>query len=361
MKFCGPSSIIPLACGVAISLCGAARAASGEKPVAEDYSHWVKVPGGLYHPDCVHEVPNGAHIEMNGDVTVAGSVVAHFDACTHTPILTGRPLQEQGTPASGTPCNFYGCGWIEDARMWPTLPAGENISEVESYWTVPPPPSQSGAAVFLWNGIGTQSFSWIMQPVLTYGSDTVTAPNSKVSTSGEVYGSGGGNYWSIASWLVSGPTIYHSQVYRVSPGDKIWGISFQTGQSNEIVVLGTRVLTQIVTDYAVAIVDENTGDLSLLGFSMANVQWNAGYAGVLEGGGLTNCAQLPPGPGTYFYDAQIYTGYPTQTYLTPNWLAYKDNFPGGPYGLPQGVQGGPQCSYNVSIDNENPAASLFYN
>jgi hypothetical protein len=359
MKFRGPSSIIPLAClGVAVSLCGAAAAASGDTPVAEDYSDWVKVPGGLYHPDCVHEVPNGARVEVNGDVTVAGSVVAHFDACTYTPILTGRRPQGQDSSADGTPCSFYGCGWIEDARMSPSLPAGENISKVESYWTVPPLPSESGANVFLWNGIGTQSFSWIMQPVLAYGTDTVTAPNSDVSTSGEVYGGGGGNYWTIASWLVSGPTIYHSQVYRVSPGDKIWGISFQTGQTTKVVFEGTRVVNQITTDYAVAIVDENTEDVSLLGFSMPNVQWNAGYAGVLETGGLNSCAQLPPGPGTYFYGVQIYTGYPTLTYLTPNWYSIFDNFP-GPYGNPTG--NGAQCGYKVDINNGNPAAGLVYN
>lgn len=356
MKFRGPSSLIPLA-GLAVSLCGAAPAASGDKPVAEDYSHWVKVPGGLYHPGCVHEVPNKARIGVNGDVTVAGSVVAHFDACTHTPILTGRRPQGQESSGGGTPCNF-GCGWIEDARMTPTLPASENISEVQSNWTVPPLPSESGANVFLWNGIGTQSFSWIMQPVLGYGSDSVTAPNSAVSTSGEVYGSGGGNYWTIASWLVSGATVYHSKVYRVSPGDTIRGVSFQTGQTTKTLFEGLRVINQITNDYTVAIEDENTGDLSELGFSMPNVQWNAAYSGVLETGGLTSCAQLPPGPGTYFYDVQIYTGYPTKSYLTPDWYPHFDNFP-DQYGNATG--NGPQCDYKVDINNGNPAAGLVYN
>ena len=356
MKFRGPSSLIPLVC-LAVSFSGAAPAASGDEPV-EDTSHWVKVPGGLYHPDCVHEVPNGARIEVNGDVTVAGSVVAHYEACTHTPILTGRRPPGQESSAGGTPCNFFGCGWIEDARMSPILPAGENISKVESHWTVPPIPSQSGADVFLWNGIGTQNFSWIMQPVLGYGPDTVTAPNPDVSTSGEVYGSGGGNYWTIASWLVRGLTIYHSQVYPVSPGDVIRGVSFQTGQSTQMVFVGTRVTYQIVTDYAVAIEDLTTQEVSLLGFSMPNVQWNQGYAGVLESGGLSSCSQLPPGPGTYFYDVQIYAGYPTPTYLTPNWGGFFDNFPDG-NGIPTGK--GPQCHYKIDINNSNPAVGLVYN
>jgi hypothetical protein len=358
MQFHRVSSIIRLAClSATVSLCGAAAAANGGSPMTEDHSHWVKVPGGQYHPDCVHEIPNGARIEVNGDVTVAGSVVAHFDACTHTPILTGRQLQRHDSPAAGTPCN-YGCGWIEDARMFPILPAGENISEVESYWTVPPLPSESGANVFLWNGIGTQSFSWIMQPVLGYGPDTVTAPDADVSTSGEVYGAGGGNYWTIASWLVSNNDVYHSHVYRVSPGDKILGMSYQTGQTNKSYFFGGRIINVITSDYAVAIVDQNTGDLSVLDFSMPNVQWNAAYGGLLEAQGLYSCAQLPPGPGTYFYGLQIYTGYPTQTYQTPKWYWVFDNFP-NIYGAPTG--NGPQCDYNVDINNGDPAAGLVYN
>ncbi|HWO33570.1 MAG TPA: hypothetical protein VNO32_32645 [Candidatus Acidoferrum sp.] len=67
---------------------------------------------------------------------------------------------------------------------------------------------------------------------------------------------------------------------------------------------------------------------------------------------------MPPGPGTYFYGVQIYTGYPTETYLTPNWNKYVDNFP-GPNGLP--TANGAQCDYNVDINNGNPAVSLLYN
>jgi hypothetical protein len=352
MKFRGPSSIIPLAClAVTISLCGAAVGASSDKPVAEDYSHWIKVPGGLYHPDCVHEVPNGARVEENGDVTVAGSVVAHYDTCPHTPIRTGRHAEGLEPAPIGTPCNGVGCGWVEDAQMWPTLPVGQNISVVQSRWTVPPLPSESGAYVYLWNGIGTQSYSWIMQPVLQYGAATATAPDPDVYTSGEVYGSLGGNYWFIASWLVGNTDTYHSTGYRVSPGDTILGVSWQVGETTKVIFEGTRIVNRITTDYDIQITDLNTDALSELYVSIANVQWNAGYSGVLEAQGLTSCAQLPPGPGTYFSDVEIETGYPTQTYLAPNWTWVFDDFHGW---------GGPQCGYQVDINNRNPAASLFY-
>src|ERR1700733_9322953 len=62
-----------------------------------DHPDWVQVPGELIRPDCVHEVPNGATVEVgsdgqiSGDVSLNGVLVAHYDDCSEAPIIP-RPL-----------------------------------------------------------------------------------------------------------------------------------------------------------------------------------------------------------------------------------------------------------------------------
>src|SRR5580693_5155063 len=77
---------------LAFGLSSAARAQQADATAVSLKAHpgWVQVPGALIRPDCVHEVPLGAKIGANGDITLAGSVVAHYDACPEPAIIT-RP------------------------------------------------------------------------------------------------------------------------------------------------------------------------------------------------------------------------------------------------------------------------------
>jgi len=58
-----------------------------------DTAGWVHVPGGmLIRPECVHHIPNGATVSTeSGDVTLNGTVIAHWDDCAEPGIST-RPL-----------------------------------------------------------------------------------------------------------------------------------------------------------------------------------------------------------------------------------------------------------------------------
>ena len=62
------------------------------------------LPGQLIRPDCVHEIPNGARVEISkdgkvtGDVTMNGQVIAHYDACPEAPIPTRHTASASNTP-----------------------------------------------------------------------------------------------------------------------------------------------------------------------------------------------------------------------------------------------------------------------
>jgi hypothetical protein len=66
---------------------------------------WIQVPSGaLVSPDCVHSVPNGAHIAANGDVSLNGSHVAHYDRCSEQPAARTKLPPPPGSTG----------GWVED-------------------------------------------------------------------------------------------------------------------------------------------------------------------------------------------------------------------------------------------------------
>src|ERR1700730_15731776 len=77
---------------------------------------WVQVPGQLMPADCVHEIPNGANLEIKdgqvtGDVTLKGQVIAHYDPCSEAPVPT-RHLSANKIP--GQPPSFN--GWVEASQ-----------------------------------------------------------------------------------------------------------------------------------------------------------------------------------------------------------------------------------------------------
>jgi hypothetical protein len=277
-----------------------------------DHPDWVQVPGQLIRPDCVHEIPNGARVEIangtiTGDVTLNGALIAHYDACSEAPIIT-RP---RGSTENLIYPPSTDNGWVE-AAQWEAFPnSTDNIDYMGGNWTVPSYPSTNGALIYLFNGIEPSTESWILQPVLQYGSN----------------GALGGNYWGIASWLVGPGYVYHSPLEIVYPGNLIDGYTQTTGT-----VGGSRQWEVLAYDYS-------TGAYSYITANTTGLQWNWAFAGVLEVYGLTSCSQFPAAGNAVFTNSAVYHGYPSFQALTPKW--YGAFYP----------YGGPSCGFNVATGN----------
>jgi hypothetical protein len=293
-----------------------------QTPDAQRLAHpdWVQIPGELIRPDCVHEVPNGASIEVSekgeptGDVRLNGVLIAHYNPCPEPAIIT-RPVER--TESSYSEPATQG-GWVEASQWNVSLSQTDNIDFVAGYWTVPPPPALNGGLIYLFNGIGPSNFQWILQPVLQYGKGYA----------------GGGNYWAIASWLANTSGGYHSSLQPVSPGHLIFGATQITSTS------GNTLNWQVKAE------DTTTGVSSVLNVSTTGYHWAWAYAAVLEAYYITSCSQLPSNGSDSFTASSVDHGFPTFTYITPqDWYGQIYSY------------GGPSCGFAVSPGN---TSTLYY-
>lgn len=271
---------------------------------------WVQIPGELIRPDCVHAVPSGAKVEVGtdgqitGDVSLNGAVIAHYDACSEDAIVTRPRARTEGlakTPGTGN-------GWVEADQWNVPLSQNDDIDYLAGTWTVPSYPSENGALIYLFNGIEPSSGSWILQPVLQYG----------------VGAAGGGNYWVIASWLVSANEAFYSPLEIVYPGNSISGYTQMTGISGKTKYF--EVLAQ----------DNTTGAYSYLDAHVSGQHWTWAYAGVLEAYNVTSCSQFPANGREVFNSTVVDHGFPVYKPATPH------DFYGAIYGY-----GGPNCHFAV--------------
>lgn len=255
-----------------------------------EHPGWVQVPGQLIRPDCVHEIPNGARVEIGqdgnvtGDVTLNGQVIAHYDPCSEAPIPT-RHLNASKTLSNNPGWN----GWVEASQEDVSLGSNDNIDWMSGYFYVPNAPSMNGGLIYLFNGIEPSSQNWILQPVLQYGSSPA----------------GGGNYWGIASWLVGTGGAWHSPLERVNSGDRLWGYTEQTGANS-----GTLYWTSEAYDLT-------TNAYSYINASTWGLHWTWAYEGVLEVYGVNYCSQLPSSGYAYFYTSYVDHGYPYYYGVSP--------------------------------------------
>jgi hypothetical protein len=139
---------------------------------------FVLTPHGLVHQSCVHKIEDD------------------------TP-RTLPPCQKQPTDIRVLRATGPG-GWIESATFTPSVPLGS----LSVTFTVPEPPSKTGALIYLFPGAEDARLSTILQPVLQWGCN----------------GRFGGDHWTIACWHCTpqGQTR-HSPHFEVSPGDTIVG------------------------------------------------------------------------------------------------------------------------------------------
>jgi hypothetical protein len=285
-----------------------------------EHPGWVQIPGRLIRPDCVHEVPSGAQVKIGsdgkptGEVKMNGQLIAHYDSCPEESIDTRR-LSSEGLKAPSA-----GDGWIEASQWELSLGASDNIDYLFGTWHVPNPPVETGALVYLFNGIEPAGGAWIMQPVLQWGSN----------------GDFGGNYYTFASWLV-GPKsseVYHSTPINVNSGDSLTGVTEQDGAHGNTL------------DYFVTSADPNIAKQTTLNVTSNNLHWVWAFAGVLEAYYVTSCSQFPVGLSggvdeSHFYNTLVAHGYPSFDFVDP------EGFYGAFYNY--NGSGGPQCHFSQSV------------
>jgi len=204
----------------------------------------VLTPGGFRPLASVHLVEAGHSISGAGNtlrkLSPTGSVVAEFGPLQSRP--AGEPLHPNNVfIPRGKRIPGLGSGWITYAS-W-TNNTGHPIMTFQTTWVVPPPPlTQSGQTIFLFNGI--QNATMIYQPVLQWGSSAA----------------GGGNYWSVASWYVDGQggPAFHSQLIPVSPGTSLIGVMTQTGQQGNLFSYDCVFQGIANSGYAIQSVDQLT-------------------------------------------------------------------------------------------------------
>jgi hypothetical protein len=271
---------------------------------------WVQVPGELIRPDCIHQIPAGAVVNISDDsrvgddVILNGEVIAHYEACPEEPIMTRQP--------GGFVPGPTGNGWVEDSDWLLSLKKNDNIDWLQGEWAVPSAPKKNGATIFLFNGIEPKSGKWIMQPVLQYGPSAA----------------GGGNYWTMASWLV-GSKAYHSTLTPVHTGDVLVGTTEQTDNS------GGKLA------YFIDAYDSNSFADSNLTIHSKGIKWSWAFEGVLEAYNVTACSDFPASGKVKFHGTSLAHGFPSLDLYSPlKFNGELDNYSGG---------GGPSCGFSTSV------------
>jgi hypothetical protein len=237
-------------------------------------------------------------------VTLNGALIAHYDACPDEAIVS-RPRARTEvlirTPGTGN-------GWVEADQWNVPLAATDDIDYLAGSWTVPAYPVENGALIYLFNGIEPASARWILQPVLQYGASPA----------------GGGEYWAVASWLVSSNQAFYSPLQTVYPGNSIKGYTEMTGISGS------------TKQWEVEAKDTTTGVDSYLSAKVSGQHWTWAYAGVLEAYNVTSCAQFPSNGREVFKGSVVDHGFP----------AYRPPSTRGWTGVIYSY-GGPSCHFAV--------------
>jgi hypothetical protein len=208
----------------------------------------VLTPMGYRDRAHVHQIPEGYDLIRMPD--------GHMRAEN---AVTGNYIDFADSIDTDGKVPFTDNGWITYAS-WLNR-TGKPVSSFTTIWTVPPIPSTyDGQTLFQFNSIEPNSGNSILQPVLQYG------PSS----------AGGGKFWAVASWYVTGNNAYYSSLVTVTAGQKLTGVIKLSSHT------GTKY------SYTCAF----TG-ISGTNFSMKNIPQLTWCTETLEVYGVDLCSEFP--------------------------------------------------------------------
>jgi hypothetical protein len=298
------------------------------------------------HRDCVHELPNGAQVDVDGNVTLSGSLVRKLERCNYPIIKRARTSKGQDTTSTSSAPGGSGGGWVEAA--WANAPVLQQFVYSDSTFTVPSAPTTpyDGQLIYLFPSI--QSPQGIVQPVLQWG---YFGGNTSLSGFNGSSGAFGNSWsWTYAAWAVSGSAVFHSPGITVNPGDTLEGTMTALYQdaSSTLWEIVARDLTSGASTWVLAYVPAGDNYFDSL--------WGNAEAGVLEAYGVTNCFDFPSnGSAVFEYPSLSTANYGTpfsgRTDISPNsamWTSPSFWYPW------------PQCGYRTVLTNVNYGTTLEF-
>jgi hypothetical protein len=189
-----------LAAGIVLlSLSSALRAQD-----AASSSKQVLTPWGYRDSADFHEIPDGYDLAImpDGHVQLANPTTGDHIDFEKPATAAVKPLPDNG--------------WQTDANWYNS---GDTVTSFTTTWKVPPAPSNyDGQTLFQFNSIEPASFDAILQPVLQYGQSA----------------DGGGEYWAVASWYVTGSQAFASKLTAVKTGKSLTGVIKLLSEKNSL-------------------------------------------------------------------------------------------------------------------------------
>jgi hypothetical protein len=217
-------------------------------PVAQ--SNYVAMPNGkYYHESCVHQYSSHfnitetpSHFIVDNEKYDKACEYAIVSDINNSDVDIAKPATSESRNLDNVEATYYS-SWVAYASSTQKT----TYTSLTSSFTVPPPPTDYKriTSVFLFNGLQDKptgmGANYILQPVLQYGKS----------------GCGGGNYWSIAAFYVSGSgRAYCGKTIKVDEGDVInanmtlsddgWTIIAEDTTKNQLSSYTTTVSTPAI-------------------------------------------------------------------------------------------------------------------
>jgi len=275
---------------------------------------YVITPFGYFHPSCVAHLAKGDGL-LEGAIRHADGTTSAKQGCAYPHYRADGEMVYGDERAVKGPDISH--AWIEDASVTTTASYGGLYAE----WSVPPTPtSNDGQILFYFPGLeDSNDVLTIVQTVLGWNSDYTSA-------------------WGIASWnCCENGTTYEGPPQRVSPGDTIRGLMFDTCTAGTLSCSTWNIVTCDL---------QNGACSELVNSSSLNQTFNWAFGGAVEVYNVIQCTDypsngaIPYGNGISFNEVVLFND-SFVPMANPGWQVSN---------LSSGLT--PQCSYGGTIPNQ---------